>query len=67
MLFRQRIAGCQNVVCYIAFRLVSNSLLIFINYLLEYDNAVFYQIDTMSIKQLTWVSDFLIAERVNRN
>ena len=29
MLFRQPFAGCQNVVCCIAFRPVSNSLLIF--------------------------------------
>ena len=34
MLFRQLIAGCQNVVCYIVFRLLSNSLLIFAAHLL---------------------------------
>ena len=34
MLYRQLVGGCQSVVCYIVFRLLSNSLLIFAAHLL---------------------------------
>ena len=47
MLFRQVIGGCQNVVCYIIFRLLSNSLLIFAAHLLT---VCFSTIRPFSIK-----------------